>query len=720
MHRVPNSGHQEHAPVAGGTESSGRPLVSSVAIILLLAGLTVAHVAALERGNDLVGPLLILEHLFDLALVAGLVAIGVALGCLLLRKSGFSLTEPMDALAFGAAVGLAALSTTFLFVGFLGGLRGPILAAILVAAAGLARRELRGLPGLLARIPGSVAQGGGDRTWLAGTLAVTGLIAVFLLAFGAAPPTDWDSLMYHLQVPAAFLEAGRLIVPPDNLHVTLIGLAQFFYLPLLAAGSRAGPALLSALLALILGGTVFRAGWRLFQGEAGSLALTLFWGSTTILLVAVTPRVDVTLALYLFLAHYALLVGLEATKGSNRAVPGAQTDAGENQDPLRWTGLAAVLLGLAAGIKLNALAYAVALAPLVIWVLYRRLGGWKRILRPLAVAGLLGGLALAPWLLKNTLLVGAPLYPFFTARVAAPWLDALFPGGSAAAVVGPETLRLLRAVQESIDPWSAFFNPSGLNVEHEGAFYYTNWAFLLLPVGLLLYWKGGSPRGRSTAAWLAVPALAYVALALSLEIPNLRYLVPAAPALTLAVSWILLEISRRWAGGGIGKAWVVLACVMALLPTAGTVMVWTRSTAALRHLVGSASAEEYLSTHVVGSVRSYSQMVRYVNRNLPADSRVLMIFEARGAALQREVLQDNKISNWPILAAAAEKGGCLAEAGFDHVLVAPGAIDYYQQRGLDREALRWDDFQAYENRCLEEVWQTEGYQLYKLREQPGF
>ena len=120
------------------------------------------------------------------------------------------------------------------------------------------------------------------------------------------------------------------------------------YLPLLALGSSAGPALLSAFIAVLLGLAVFAFTARFLGDRTASLSLALLWGTTTLLLVAITPRLDVTLAFYLFLAHYALMLALSSS--SSRA-------------PLY---LSAVLLGAAIGIKYNALPYILGLAPRIL------------------------------------------------------------------------------------------------------------------------------------------------------------------------------------------------------------------------------------------------------------------------------------------------------------------------------------------------------------------
>lgn len=693
---------------------------AAVAALLALAGLTAAHAAVRGAGADYTGPLLPLDHLFDLALALGVFFLGTALGRHLLRRIGPDLRDPLDVLAFSTAVGLGVLSTLILGLGLLGGLHGWFMMGVGGAVAAVAHRELAGLPALLARIPASVRGSGADDRWLAAAWTVFGLAAAFLLCYGSAPPTDWDALMYHLEVPARFLQAGRVVLPPDNLHATVAGLVHMLYLPLLAAGSEAGPTLLNVLLTLLLGLTVFRVGSHIFGGDTGALAMILLWGTTTILLVTITPRTDVSVAFFLLLGHYALLRGFEATRPPSAGADGVGSVADDRSasvgnatvGPLAWVALGALMLGFAVGVKFNALAYAAVLAPVAVWILVRSGAGPRAATKALLFWGALGGVAMAPWLLKNLILVGAPFYPFLTPRFAEPWLDALFPGGSAVDVVGLDTLRLLRAVQSPFQLLGVFFSPRSMNVEAEGAHYFLSRAFLLLPAWALLF------KERRLALLLA-PALAYAVLAVYLDVPNVRYLVPAAPALTVGVAWIAVELGRRWTRGVARPLWLAAVCVVALWPTVRTVRLWLRTVQAPAYAVGTLSANGYLRAHP--NFGPFAPVVEHLNAELPGDARLLLLFEGRGFPIHRDVIQDNKISNWPILAAAREAGNdpCLTRAPFDHVLLASAAVRYYEIRGLDPRVLRLDDFEEFRSRCLVEVWQGQGYVLFRRRGADG-
>ncbi|MCZ6917543.1 MAG: hypothetical protein O7I93_12260, partial [Gemmatimonadetes bacterium] len=291
-----------------------RRMVAGTAGVLLSSGMVAGHLASLARGDEATGPLLIVNHLFDLTIVLGMLALAGAVGRLALRRAGVDLEQPLEALTFGIAIGMGIIAAGVLLLGLVRALYTPVLMAWLGTLALVARREVVGLGALLRRAAGSLRrQAAGEPIAAVVALTALGVVAVFLVVMALAPPVDWDSLMYHLHIPAQFVQHHRIFLPPDNLHTALVGLPHMLYVVFLAVGSPSGPALLSAALALLLGLAVVSFGIRFFGKLSTMLSVTILWGTTTILLVATTARIDVTLALYLFLAHHALLVALSST-----------------------------------------------------------------------------------------------------------------------------------------------------------------------------------------------------------------------------------------------------------------------------------------------------------------------------------------------------------------------------------------------------------------------
>lgn len=685
---------------------------------------------------DATGLSVFLRHVLDLALVVGLLAVSEGLGTTLLRRFKVKAPDSVSSLAFGTVLGAAALANAVLLLGAVGWLSPLSLALLLLFAGVLGRKGLLSLPSRVGALPRFLKREGGWGVALAWGLVVTGGVGLFLLLLGAAPPVDWDTLMYHLPVPSQFLEKGRIFLPPDNLHTSFVGLLHMLYLPLLAAGSVAGPALLNGALAVLLALTLFSMGARFFNGETASLTMGAVWGTTTLLLVAITPRTDVSLALFLLLAHYAFLLALE--------------EEGE----VGWAYLGAFLVGLSAGVKFNGMAYGAGLAPLALWVAWRSgaekgtgdgnrpepgvvvedspkkgdaapggpaagegdgpgPGGVAEQARCATGAALLmvalGMVAVAPWLVKNWALLGAPFYPYFAHRLIEPWLQALYEAAPAVQAPDPALSQALRGIRAPVSLWGVFFAPGGMTAEGEGAFYFTNRILLLLPLGIFFL-------RRRNLAWLVTPPLLYLILILvPFPSTNLRYLIPAVPALTLAVSFVLLEAGGRLLPRRFATVGVLVVATLALGPSWQTSRQWLTKTEAVPHFVGRASSSDYWATHLDPGVRTFAPMVRFVNDHVPDTARVLLLFEARGFPLEPRVIQDNKITNWPYLVGVLPEGECGEEVGADYLLLASAALNYYQQRGLDPGKLRWERFERFAEACLGPIFHVPGYVLFRWK-----
>lgn len=668
-----------------------RDLLIALTAAFLVGGLVVAHIHVGSQGLGYSGPLLLLDHVFDLGVVLALLAIAAGVGRLPLARFGLILDRPLEALVFATAIGLGIIATSILMLGLVGGLQAPALALLLLLYVLVARKELAGLPRLAAAAIHYLKANRRGRGLLIFGVVSFGAVTLWMTVLATAPPTDWDSLMYHLRVPVQFLREGRIYVPADNLHVCYVGLVHMLYLPLLALGSSAGPALLSAFIAVLLGLAVFAFTARFLGDRTASLSLALFWGTTTLLLVAITPRLDVTLAFYLFLAHYALVLALSSS--SSRA----------------QFYLAAVLLGAAVGIKYNALPYMLGLVPLILWVVGSQTRSVTASLRPLVLFGLLVVAAALPWLVKNWILLHAPLYPLLAETALEPWLIPFYGSDTVPPSVNPEIFQFIWHLRVPFDLRAIFLSPEELTIEPEGAFYYANPILLLLPFWVFFL------RNR-TLNWLVIPAVGYM-LVLLLAYPgsNLRYLIPAMVPLTIVAVHIVVRSCERFLSTTAAQLVLVLLAGLALAPSGSTMYTWISQTKAVSHLIGASSAAEYLGTHRDIGVQLYASLVRFVNGELPEGSRILMLFEARGYYFKPSVVEDVKATNWPLLAPQLAPTDCLAAAGISHVLVGVGAVGYYIEGGLDLEVIQWAALQQFAQRCLAPIYRSPGFVLYLVR-----
>jgi hypothetical protein len=426
----------------------------------------------------------------------------------------------------------------------------------------------------------------------------------------------------------------------------------------------------------------------LFGPTVAEYSAALLWGTPTILLVGSTARVDVSLTLFLVLAHNALLTAWR-------------------QRSLRHLDLAALLLGLSLGVKYQAGAYALTLAPLVV-LAARSLRPSSRLALGLLVRfTMLATCALAPWLLKNQLLFGNPFYPFFAGHPVQPWLAPLLDDTRTVAL-DPRIFRLQSMARTSFNLSDAFLNPMALGMGGEMSFYFLNPVLLLAPLCLLaaLDWAVAS---------LAAPSLLYV-LAVLIISPkaNLRYLIPGIVPITIVCVRMLVAATSRLPTIP-SRAVRSLVCIVSLTPTVGSMFVWITGSHAVPALFGAISSREYLARHVSPVVRSHARIAAEVNKLVGPRDTILMVFEARGLYLNAPALEDTELTNWPSLANALGDSRCLHHSGITYVLARQGAARYHELRGVPDTVLGLRSFERFAARCLTPVFRDTSATLYLAR-----
>lgn len=651
----------------------------------VVTGLLVrAHVAVIGSEERIAGPLLVLDHLFAVALAVALLLFLAAAGERALAYLDLSIESAIERFGFSVVLGLGAVSTALLLIGAVVGVGAPVLALCFGGGALFLRNELAAASPRAADAVREWARLAGG----AGTAALV-LAGACLLVLALAPPTDTDSLNYHLRVPLQFLERGRFYLPEDNLQAAWVGLAHLPYLPLLALRAPAAPALLNALLALVLAAVVTAESARIGSRAARILASVLVFGSPILLLVAATPKVDVTLALFLFLGHVALLRAFERDERRGWLIAG---------------GLA---LGFGVGIKLLALPWIAALTPLLIWMVATRRPRSDG-LRQLALFGVVTIAAALPWLLKNWILIGAPFYPEFAPELLPPWLDAIYQQQGIASGSIPHGAPL-REVREPFSLYRWFVAPERLTPESDGRAFAANPAFVLVLLALPLI------RDRAFVA-LAGPTILFgtIALVLGNRI-NLRYLIPAIPGLTLIVAWgagrLLDRVQQTW----VRNSLLAVITIGGLIRTGQAIRRKLDDRPALALASGRISRGDYRLTARDVEIAPYARITSRVNALLGPEARVLLLFEPRGLGFEARVIQDHLMTNWLLLAPALSPPRCLESTGITHVFVGTGTLGYLVDRGLDPRSVAWDRFDDFAARCLDVVEQHDDFSLYRAR-----
>ncbi len=231
-------------------------------------------------------------------------------------------------------------------------------------------------------------------------LAILFLLVIFLVFSLNSPPTDWDSLAYHLPFAVTWLQTGRLDVPyfpliegannyfASNFELLLLWVMYPFRSDLLVKFVS-----FSFLPMAILG---LYGVCRRFRADvsASVLAVALFVGAPVVLGLSNVTSVDLAVAaLFLVSLRFILTYG----------------DSGDRSQ----LAVGAIASGLMAGCKATGIQFWFALLVLVVVLCLGRfrLGGWRRTISDLLAFCLLGALFGSYWYLRNLIITGTPLYP---------------------------------------------------------------------------------------------------------------------------------------------------------------------------------------------------------------------------------------------------------------------------------------------------------------------
>jgi hypothetical protein len=662
---------------------------------LVLAGV---HGYVRSRGPDYAGFLSALDHLFDLALVAAVMAVCASIGKTALARHEKLFDQALEYLLFSVAVGAGIVATTILFLGLLGGLRPSWLLLLFVGHVIVARRQIPGLFSSAARACREIRDNAS-----AFDIWVFSLVILFMLSQALLPPLDWDSLLYHLEIPRQYLQKGRIYLPADNLRTAFVQLEHMLYLPLLACGSISGPAVLNTFFAAGLGLAAFSFGRRFLDAFHAGKGLSLLWGSPVLIAVAVTAKVDVTVAFYLFLAQHALL-RVELEEGARQLLV-----------------LAAVLLGLAVGVKLTAAIYGLALTPWILRACCKQRRAGPAAVKAILVFGLAAFIAYLPWLLKNLLVTPFPFYPYSYPHGTKDFMEPCLAGCYGAEHKLPaynihDDITAL-FVTTSGNPLHLFWAPERLWSVGVDNLWVLNLFCLLLPLWALCL-------DVSVLNWLIIPALLFLTFFMYVfRHPDMRYLTPIMAPLTMASIGAAERFLARFFSRPALHRLFTFCTVLVLLPALGLMQERLRDTATFSYLSGRISSQGCLLADRLdhGNNHRLMQVSSYINRHVPKQSRILMLFEARGFYFEVPVLRDTRSTNWLLLSQLASPLGCLRSLGITHVLVNLGALRYYAERGLDPRSryLRGKELGRFIARELVLESYGPGFNLYRLRDQPA-
>ncbi len=575
-----------------------RPSANQSALVAVGGLLAAIHVWVDHSLPEATGLLSVLNSLYNIALVLVILGIVTAAGRKLLARWLLPDLSRVMQWSLCAGVGLGLLSYMLFALGLLG-LYYPVTAAVLLlTVAWLSRAELQLL---LAEFRAGVVTLRAVRlTWFDwAMLTLFALLVLLLLSKALAPPLEYDVLMYHLEVPKRFVQAHRFLSLPDISGGQFpFGMEMLYTLGLLV-GNDSAAQILHLAMGLLATVVLFELARGLMSRFAAWVSVAVLWTNVVVGALATTAMIDLGGLFYDVLAVAMLLVWVR--RGGRR-----------------WLVFAAVSVGFSMAIKYLGIYTLIALLLVVGIHSWREDRQIRAIVGNVVIAGGIAVVVAAPWYAKNWLWYGNPVEPFY-ATLFHPSVGAAVRNPIVAQQWGcPYTWATLPLIFWDIFANSALFRstvPSGP----------LSFLTLLIPLYLLL------PKRRFVTYLLIMAGIRF---ALWPTGPLLiRYLLPVIAWLGIVVAYVMetpLRRGRRWKPWLFGAEIIVLTLVILQVLLTGYYVAQTRP---WRYAFGLQSRREYLAENL-----DTYDTTEYINQELPASSRILMLWDDRGYYLERDYL----------------------------------------------------------------------------------
>jgi hypothetical protein len=493
-------------------------------------------------------------------------------------------------------------------------------------------------------------------------LVVCVVIAAGLNLAGAmAPPFEYDELEYHLGALADYRRADGIVFLPHNFYSNMPQLTEMLYLLAMTTTSAIAAKLLHWLFGVLGALAVHGVAQRLWSRPVGLLAAALYYCTPLAQDLSQTARIDLATAFFATLTFGGLVVWSNESRDEGTA-------AGRN-----WLWLAALSAGAAVATKWTAIP--VVLLPAAAFVGVRS----RSILRTLAFC-LLASVLVTPWLLKNWLLTGNPVYPLLNA-----WFPNVHWSALQAAVFATRhypRFGLGTPGQFFLLPWNLSF------VEARSV------PLLLMTIPLLLLVRRADAAAKQTGCLFVGAYASWFCLTFH----PWRFLFPAFGIAAVAGAYAVERLSLLQEGPG--RTSTVRTSVRLSI---GIVFAMSLTTLALNDLVdvedpGRVPPRMSFATYALGQFsrdafvaqmgRGVLEPIVWMNKNLPKDAKVLYIGEARAYYADQTVLWSTAFDQHPLTAmsqqarTADELLAALRAQGIQYVYVNYSELDRLR-RGYD-------------------------------------
>ena len=557
---------------------------------------------------------------------------------LLGESIGFGLSKRSKIVdgVFFIALGWASFAYFLVLLGlFKGGLTPAPVIIFMLAVLFFRRKGLRNFTDWVRAVASffDLRLGVGTWGWYIRICFLFSMVATFVVCM--LPESSNDGLAYQLTLPKLFLQQSS--IAPIEFEVR--SYRSFLQNILYVSGLMLGNAPIAKLFHWITGVLLALAvaaisGQKTNDKDLGIFAGALLWFTPTLINQITTTYVDVGVTFFVFLSIY-LLIG---------EMQGRKTD-------IFYSGL---FMGIAISIKFSA---ATACIPAFVYLLWRTAKNRftkNECLRLMAwVIGIFIGCGF--WLIRNLILTGNPVYPYFTAWFNKESVPFSWDSDYSSAGLPRTWLNYFLIL------WNLTFRPVEFDYHH-----WIGPAYLIL-LPLAIY---GACKNKKNWPYLFLMWLMITAWFFTARIS--RYLMPMFPLYMISAAFGINFLERQRPRGALPS----------IIKSINTVLIAFLFVLSINHF-----RVQFLPIFRIWSVEKYLEytertmgIARWVNQNLPPDSKILVRGEARLFYFECKVIDNDFfaiLSKYGQGRTPAEMATFLKRMGFTHLLDAislrPGA-----------------------------------------------
>ncbi|MBW1711059.1 MAG: glycosyltransferase family 39 protein [Deltaproteobacteria bacterium] len=518
-------------------------------------------------------------------------------------------------------------------------------------------------------------------------------VILWALLLDLLPPTQRDALIHHLALPKIWLKQGILTdLPWASFSYYPMNLELLYLIPL-ALGADWGAKIIHHGFGLLTALIVYLYLKKRLNQNWAILGSVLFLSTPIVMRLSASAYVDLGLAFFITASWMAML----EWSSTRRNI---------------FFIISAATLGLGLGTKYNALiALPLLTAGAMVLSAWNGKGFLKSGLWGLAFL-FLALIMFSPWLIRNFVLTGNPLYPLYNHLWGLPGVAP----SDLVVNIFTERHHLYgeSLIQILLVPVRAFFSGQ----DHSPRFFdgVLNPILLILPVFALI-----KTRDRYLRL-LGVFVLLWIIAVFFQSTFRIRYMLPILPVLVVLTVYGLHELwnffSRRLTRG---LSIVFFTCVLSSFLSLNVIWAYDfwQKAAPAPYLLGRETRETYLKKSL-----DHYEVMDFINRDLPSQSSILFLFAGnRGYYCDRNYFYHTFYSGEtlkPILTGARsglEIREELKSLGVTHILTRRALLTNYLVNNFQKDKLLiWRDFAKY---YLKPRYRGRGYTLYEINDNHG-